>query len=192
MRARIAAISAVVVAGLGLAGPTTSAAGAPPVAASANCTINNFSPRSVVLGESPTTVKFAISTSGCSLTDWTLNDDVAAGFFADRYSPQDTFDPEILLNSNAGPSSVIATADNPDYHETQRSFDGGFDLRRRVAVRRAGPSMPRPSPSTKAEPRASSRGSSWSTGTRTPRPMSHSAGTRSPCNSARHRGRTRR
>lgn len=131
VKARIAAV----VVGLGLvAGAAPSAVAAPTAARAASCTINNFAPRTVVVGASPVTTRFSIATSGCTLTDWTLDNSGKGSFFVYKDSPQETFDPGFLFNSDAGTSSVVATAENADYAETQKTFAYGFDLQRRVAV----------------------------------------------------------
>jgi hypothetical protein len=111
--------------GLTLAG----VASASPASADAPCTITNFSPRSVVVGLSPVTTTFKVSTTGCTPTYWNAQDS-DWNFYASTYSPQDTFYP--WFNSDAGPHDVVVSADNSSYAERQRTFVDGFDLLRRT------------------------------------------------------------
>jgi hypothetical protein len=103
-------------------------------AATNTCSINNFSPRSVVVGASPVTVTFGISVSGCTLSSWELDDSATPGFYASNSGRQDTFDPSYYYNSYAGTSSVVATVYSSSFNRTERTFAYGFDLKRRVAV----------------------------------------------------------
>lgn len=123
MRSRLAAV----VAALGLA--VTGVAIAPGTArADVPCTITNFRPRTVVVGLSPHTSTFGLSTNDCStLEHWSLEGE---DFFVYTDAPQNTFNP--YANSEAGPQDVIATADNADFEERQRVFANGFSLKRRT------------------------------------------------------------
>lgn len=102
-------------------------AAVPAQAATTPCTITNFSPRSTVVGLTPHTTTFGISTTGCTRSDWSLEGD---DFFVFQDSPQNTFDP--YDNSEAGAQDVIATAADDDYNERDRVFDEGFSLLRRT------------------------------------------------------------
>ena len=90
------------------------------------CTITNFSPRSVVVGVTPVTATFKVSTTGCYQEDWSLEGD---DFFVYKDSPQETFNP--YSNSDAGPQDVIISAYNSDYDTRERVFGNGFSLKRR-------------------------------------------------------------
>jgi hypothetical protein len=107
----------------------TGVAGATPAQA-ATCTITNFSPRSVVVGLSPVPTTFRLSTSGCTPEFWYLNS-ADYMFIASNSSPQDTFNPYLYGNSDAGPRDVIAEAWSGG--ATERTFLDGFSLRRRTA-----------------------------------------------------------
>jgi hypothetical protein len=96
-------------------------------AQAAGCTITNFSPRSVVVGLTPITKTFNVSTSGCSRTGWTVEYDWT---FMWDLAPQETFDP--YWNSDAGPKDVIVTADSSTWETTERVFPDGFSLLRRT------------------------------------------------------------
>ncbi|WP_448610059.1 hypothetical protein [Geodermatophilus sp. URMC 60] len=113
-----------------LAGALTVAgvAGATPAQA-ATCTITNVSPRSVVVGLTPVTKTFAVSTSGCTRTGWDVMESDFSFYVYDR-APQWTFNP--YSNSQAGAKDVIVTARSSTYDRTERVFADGFNLRRRT------------------------------------------------------------
>jgi hypothetical protein len=100
---------------------------AAPAQADVPCTITNFRPRSVVVGLTPRTATFRLSTSGCTLESWSLEGE---SFFVYDAAPQETFNP--YSNGEAGREDVIATADNADWDERQRVFPNGFSLKRRA------------------------------------------------------------
>lgn len=120
MNSRTSAALSVV--GLAIAGVATAA----PAQADVPCTITNFSPRSVVVGVTPVTATFKVSTTGCYQEDWSLEGD---DFFVYKDSPQETFNP--YSNSDAGPQDVIISAYNSDYDTRERVFGNGFSLKRR-------------------------------------------------------------
>jgi len=124
MKSRLTA--ALTTLGLAVAGVATAA----PASADVPCTVTNFSPRTVIVGLSPITRTFGASSSGCSQTGWSIeNDDLL--YFVYESNPQETFKPAYLDNSDAGPSSVIVTADNSDYDSREKVFVNGFSLKRR-------------------------------------------------------------
>jgi hypothetical protein len=99
---------------------------AAPAQADVACSITNFSPRTVVVGVSPVTATFNVSTTGCYQEDWTLESD---DFFVYKDSPQETLQP--YFNSDAGPADVVVSAANSDYNTRERVFANGFSLKRR-------------------------------------------------------------
>ncbi|MGY1703873.1 hypothetical protein ACI79C_04800 [Geodermatophilus sp. SYSU D00697] len=105
---------------------------AAPAQADVRCTITNFSPRSVVVGLSPVTRTFGVSTSGCWSVDYWNVDHAGSEFYASTYYPQETFNPNLYWNSNAGPKDVIVEAENGDWVTTERTFVDGFSLLRRT------------------------------------------------------------
>ncbi len=120
MRSRV--LTALLTAGLTAVGVATA-----PAASAAPCTITDFSPRSVTVGLTPVTATFKVSTAGCSLRRWSVDDD---GFqiYAYNEAPQETFNP--WSNRYAGAMDVIASATSEDYAHRERVFAGGFTLKR--------------------------------------------------------------
>lgn len=101
----------------------------PTAQADSPCTITNFSPRSVVVGLTPVTARFGVSTSGCDLEGW----DLSIGpwdYYVYDSAPQETFAP--YDNSDAGAKHVIAEVHNSDYDATERTFASAFSLKRRT------------------------------------------------------------
>ena len=98
-------------------------------AQAAGCTITNFSPRSVVVGLTPITATFKVSTSGCTRSGWDVLESEYSFYVYDR-APQWTFNP--YSNSDAGAKDVIVTADSSDWTVSERVFADGFNLRRRA------------------------------------------------------------
>jgi hypothetical protein len=121
VRSRV--LTALLTAGLTAAG----IAAAPPASADVPCSIRDFSPRSVTVGLTPVTATFKVSTTGCSLRRWSVDDD---GFqiYAYNESPQETFNP--WSNRYAGPMDVIVSASSEDYARRERVFADGFTLKR--------------------------------------------------------------
>ncbi|MGY1640066.1 hypothetical protein ACI782_02900 [Geodermatophilus sp. SYSU D00703] len=142
MRKRLAAVLATV--GLTVGGVAV----ATPAQADVRCTITNFSPRSVVVGLSPVTRTFGVSTSGCStVRSWTV-DESGYLFYTYKSSTQDTFNPNWLRNSDAGAKDVIVSVANGDWTRTERTFLDGFRLLRRTAWQ-SGTFNASPEPATK-------------------------------------------
>jgi hypothetical protein len=124
MRKRLAAALATLgltVGGVAVATPAQAAA----------CTITNFSPRSVVVGLTPITRTFQVSTAGCSLMGWDISES-DYGMFVWNRGPQETFNPGYLWNDDAGPLDMVVTADSRDYQTRTRVFTDGFSLLRRT------------------------------------------------------------
>jgi hypothetical protein len=105
-------------AGLGVAAPAQ---------ADVPCTITNFSPREAVVGLTPVTRTFSISTTGCTGTGWDLMD-VDLDFYADETDSRVALTPDD--NSLAGAKDVLATAYNGNVVEQQKVFTDGFRLKR--------------------------------------------------------------
>jgi hypothetical protein len=125
MRKRLVAALAtfgLTVAGVAVAAPAQAAA----------CSITNFSPRSVTVGLSPVTRTFGVSTTGCSLMGWDI-DEGQYGMFVWDGAPQETFNPSYMWNRDAGPLDMVVTADSWDYSSRTRAFNDGFSLLRRTA-----------------------------------------------------------
>lgn len=91
------------------------------------CTIENFSPRSVVVGLTPIVKTFKVSVSDCSLRHWRASSDA---FYVYPDSPQKAFDP--WSNGQAGSYDVVVDASNADWEERSRVFADGFHLLRRT------------------------------------------------------------
>jgi hypothetical protein len=100
-----------------------------PAQADSPCTIESFGPARVTLGLVPTPrlTTFTVKTSGCRLTNWTLEGNP---FYVFDASPQWPFQP--LFNDEAGPRYVTIEADNGDHVTHNRVFADGFSLLRRT------------------------------------------------------------
>jgi hypothetical protein len=116
---KVLLVSALIATGVAVATP----------AQAAGCSITNFSPRSVVVGLTPVTKSFAVSTSGCTRTGWNAMESDFSFYVYDR-APQQTFNP--YSNGQAGAKDVIVTARSSTYERTERVFADGFSLRRRT------------------------------------------------------------
>ncbi|SNS01210.1 hypothetical protein SAMN06893096_101347 [Geodermatophilus pulveris] len=115
------------------AGLTVAGVGVAAPASAAPCTITDFSPRSVTVGLTPVTTKFSVRTSGCSLADWSAEDD-GFQFFVYGAAPQETSNP--WRNSDAGPMDVIVTTTSSDWLSRERVFANGFALKRATAFQK--------------------------------------------------------
>jgi len=94
------------------------------------CNITGFTPTMVVVGLSPVTKTFNVSTSDCVEEGWSL----LLGdydFYVYEDAPQETFQP--YGNDEAGSYSAVADAYNYDYDydESERSWASAFHLKRR-------------------------------------------------------------
>jgi hypothetical protein len=100
-----------------------------PVQAATACTIESFSPTRVTLGltPDPQLSTFAVKTSGCQLTDWTLEGNP---FYVFAASPQWPFQP--LFNDEAGPRYVTIDAASANHVMQHKVFANGFSLLRRT------------------------------------------------------------
>jgi hypothetical protein len=99
-------------------------------AASASCTVTNFSPRTVVMGLSPMVKTFGVSTSGCAVQGWSL--DIANTFiYVYDASPQEVFDPNDFYDSDAGVKvDAVIEAYDEDYVTTKRVMLDSFAVKR--------------------------------------------------------------
>jgi hypothetical protein len=125
-------LPAVVVSLVGLLAATfvsAAPATAAPVQPDSACAIESFSPARVTMGlvRTPTLTTFTVKTSGCDLTDWTLEGNP---FYVFHASPQWPFQP--LFNDEAGPRQVTIVATNGDSRTQNRVFANGFSLLRRT------------------------------------------------------------
>lgn len=105
--------------------------GAP--AASASCTATDYSPRTVIMGLSPVTKTFGVTTSGCVVQSWTI--DLSDSFYViHSASPQQEFDPNDFYNSAAG-LKVDASIETVDETSTQNTnmLPASFVLKRRTS-----------------------------------------------------------
>ena len=100
-----------------------------PAQADVPCVIESFSPARVTIGltSTPKLTTFTVKTSGCQLTNWTLEGNPFYVFYA---SPQWPFQP--LFNDEAGPRYVTVEADNGDHDPHNKVFVNGFSLLRRT------------------------------------------------------------
>lgn len=100
-----------------------------PARADSRCTIESFSPARVTLGltPAPKLTTFTVKTSGCQLTDWTLEGNPFYVFYA---SPQWPFQP--LFNDEAGPRYVTVEVANGGHDSHKKVFVNGFSLLRRT------------------------------------------------------------
>ena len=117
-----------------------------PARADSPCTIESFSPARVTIGLTPKLVTFTVKTSGCRLTNWTLEGNPFYVFYA---SPQWPFQP--LFNDEAGPRYVTVEDDNGDHDPHNRVFVNGFSLLRRTEWQ-DGTFNASPEPVTKGKP----------------------------------------
>ncbi len=101
--------------------------GAPAAQADALCVIDGVSPRVVVVGLTPVTTTFAVSTSGCSLGYWKA---AADPFYVYKGSEQHTFGPR--SNSEAGVHDVAVDAYNDSFFRSRRDLPDSFSLLRRT------------------------------------------------------------
>jgi hypothetical protein len=120
---RSQALTAVLAAVLTMTGVAVAA----PAQAAPACTITNFSPRTVVVGASPVTKTFGVSTTGCTRTSWSVMES-EFDFYVSKSSPQHTFNP--WNNAEAGTKDVIVSATNADYSSRERVFANGLKLLR--------------------------------------------------------------
>lgn len=111
---------------------TSAVAQAAPASADVPCTITGFTPRQVVVGLSPVTATFKVTTSGCSRQGWSIEADRLFVYVYDG-SPQETFNP--YSNSDAGSDSMIVEAYNEDYDSRERVFANAFSLKRATAFK---------------------------------------------------------
>lgn len=139
-------LPAVVLSAVGLL--VTTLVTAAPARADHPCTIESFSPVRVTMGLTPTPklTTFSVKTSGCRLTDWTLEGDP---FYVFNASPQWPFQP--LFNDEAGPRYVTIAADNGDHDTHNKVFVNGFSLLRRTEWQR-GTLNASPEPARKGKP----------------------------------------
>lgn len=139
MKHRLVAVTATIAALLG----GSVVAAQPAAADDSPCTITGYSPRTVVLGLSPVTKRFGVSTSQCaSVGDWSLDIDgtPSSGYdwlvFAFEGSPSVTLKPTFLSDRDAGYAwDAVASAYNGDFSQgTERTFADSFVLRRMTAI----------------------------------------------------------
>jgi hypothetical protein len=113
---------------LGLA--ASAVATAPAASADVPCTIIGITPTTVVVGLTPVTRTFNVRTRDCYKAGWSIQlGRIGEGFMYDS-DPQYTFQP--YSNSEAGPKSVIAEANNADYDTRRASWANGFYLKRNM------------------------------------------------------------
>jgi hypothetical protein len=115
-----------VLAAFGLAGASLIAT--PSTASAVDCTINNFSPRSVAIGLAEVSPRFSVSlSSGCDSSPWTLQGET---FNANNQSRSFTFAVP-TSNSAATSQGVVVQAYVKGGGSTkERTFDNGFTIKR--------------------------------------------------------------
>lgn len=101
------------------------AAVATPATAAGRCTVDGFSPRTVVVGLRPTRATFTPAVTGCTLEGWDLESD---SFFVYDANPTEVFQPDD--NALTAPQDVVAAAYDEDYALTDRTFPAAFALKR--------------------------------------------------------------
>ena len=101
--------------------------GAPAAQADVPCVIDDFTPRSVVVGLAPVVRTFAVRTSGCSLGYWKAESDL---FYAYEEAAQQTIDPR--SNAEAGTHDVVVHAWNDYFIGESRDLPDSFSLLRRT------------------------------------------------------------
>jgi hypothetical protein len=99
-------------------------------AASATCTIDNYSPRSVVIGLSPIVKTFGVSASGCAIQGWSI--DIANTFiFVYDGAPQEVFYPTDFVDSDAGyKADAVIEAYDEDYNTSTSVMLDSFVVKR--------------------------------------------------------------
>ncbi|RBY80124.1 hypothetical protein DQ239_03290 [Blastococcus sp. TF02-09] len=122
MRSRLTPLLAVL--GLSVA---LGVVGAPAARADVPCVIDGVSPRSVVVGLTPITRTFAVSTSGCTLGYWKAESDV---FYVYKGSAEQTFGPR--SNAEAGVHDVAVDAYDDYFMASSRDLPASFSLLRRT------------------------------------------------------------
>lgn len=93
------------------------------------CRTVGFTPRSAVVGATPTVVTFQVTASGCSLRHWELSLG-PYDYYTYRQSPRATLRP--LRDATAGPQAVLVDTCNSEFDCRTTSFPAGFTLKRRT------------------------------------------------------------
>jgi hypothetical protein len=102
--------------------------GASSAQAFGSCTIEGFTPRTVVIGLTPKVVNVRPLVSGCTPTGWAIDGD---GFYTYDGAPEEVFSVP-AWNSDAGPQNVVVEADDENFDTAHRVFADGFSLKRRT------------------------------------------------------------
>lgn len=92
------------------------------------CVIEDFSPRTVVVGTSPVVKTFGVSVSNCDMQGWSVEDADGYLFYTYENARSEVIDPN--NNSEAGSRDVIVEAQNGDWDTESRVFANGFTLKR--------------------------------------------------------------
>ena len=143
MRTRSAALVAVSTVTLSsipaLVGVWPTAAAAPPGARQTTavkasqteglCRTVGFTPRSAVVGATPTVVTFQVTASGCTLRHWELSLG-PYDYYTYLQSPRATLRPQ--HDATAGPQAVLVDTCNSEFDCRTTSFPTGFTLQRRT------------------------------------------------------------
>jgi hypothetical protein len=93
------------------------------------CRTVGFTPRSAVVGATPTVVTFQVTASGCTLRHWELSMG-PYDYYTYTQSPRATLRP--LHDAAAGAQPVIVDTCNSEFDCRTTSFPQGFTLKRRT------------------------------------------------------------
>src|SRR5690242_7023189 len=93
------------------------------------CRTVDFTPRSAVVGGTPTVVTFKVTASGCSLRHWELSLG-PYDYYTYLQSPRAANRPP--RNAAAGPQAVLADTCNSEFDCSTTSFPKGFTLKRQT------------------------------------------------------------
>jgi hypothetical protein len=101
-----------------------------PAHAAARCSIDNFSPRTIVIGLSPVKAKIRPSISGCTVQGWNLSS--SSSFYTFDSNPEAVFYPPFSNSVKA--EDVVASAYNEDFEVTNRIFNNAFTIKRNILL----------------------------------------------------------
>ena len=93
------------------------------------CRTVGFTPRSAVVGATPTVVTFQVTASGCTLRHWELSLG-PYDYYTYLQSPRAAIRP--LHDATAGPQAVLVDTCNSEFDCRTTSFPTGFTLKRRT------------------------------------------------------------
>lgn len=108
---------------------------ATPAAAYSYCEFDDLTPRAVNVGLSPVTVTYDVDMTGCDELAWSMG---ISSLYVYAYvidgeasAADETFDPSLLSNSDAGQHDAVVTMYDTEYSEYSETIYDGFTLTRR-------------------------------------------------------------